>query len=582
MKIGISKKVILLFILLVIILGTALGFYSHKHQKETMLMEFDERVKVLLSALAVSSEYPVLIGNKKALDKIGKGILDQNDVVSCEIRDSRGEILYKEGLKSGKNYREYTFPILTETDKELTGEELILGIKKKETKEIGKIYLVLSISALVKKLNKMEKTMAGLVISGIAFAFIFITILVRLILSKPIHDLIRGTERISRGDLKYKVPIKSNDEIGTLTNSFNNMAEDLSNILVSKDYVDNIINSMAESLVVTDAGGRIKTVNPATLDLSGYKEEEIIGQSISSLFEEEEREKEELSVGEDFPFEKNIFRDLVKNGIVSNFEMNYLTKGKKKIPVIFSGSTIKDREGKIVNIVWVARDITEHKEAEKKIKASLKEKEVLLKEIHHRVKNNMQIISSLLNLQSSYIKNKKVLDIFKISRDRIFSMALIHEKLYQSKDLARIDFGQYIQGLVVHLFRSYRIDPKTIALETDVKNSFLDINLAIPCGLIINELVSNSLKHAFVENRAGGERNESLDKIYVSLHSNGEGRFALVVQDNGVGFPKDLDFRKTKSLGLQLVNDLVNQIDGSIELQRGRGTAFKITFNALK
>jgi len=576
MKIGISKKIILLFILLVIILGAALGFYSLKHQKEIILLEFDERVKVLLSSLAVSSEYPVLIGNEKALDKIGKGILEQNDVVLCEIRNEEGKLLYKGGLKKGKYCREYTYPILTEVDTESTHEDLILGFKEKETKEIGKIYLVLSISSLIKKLDEMEKAMVVLVIFGIGFAFTFITILVRFILSRPISDLIRGIERISGGDLRYKVPVKSNDEIGKLAVSFNKMAEDLSRTLVSKDYVDNIIGSMVDNLIVTDPEGRVKTVNSATLDLLGYKEEEIIGKSAGILFEEKREDgKEEPPVDGTLLFESKTFKDLTENGVVSDFEVNCLTKNGKKIPAIFSGSVMRDKEGKIVNIVCVTKDITERKKAEEQIKASLNEKEVLLQEIHHRVKNNMQIISSLVKLQSRHITDNDALETFRSTQNRVKSMALIHERLYQSKDFARVDFDEYVRSLASNLFSAYTIAPGDIQVHVNIKDVFVDINTAIPCGLIINELVSNSLKHAFPNGKKG--------EINITMRPLNKDDVELIFSDNGVGLPENVDFRNTESLGLHLVTILAeDQLHGDIKLDRKGGTKYQMRLRVRK
>ncbi len=221
------------------------------------------------------------------------------------------------------------------------------------------------------------------------------------------------------------------------------------------------------------------------------------------------------------------------------------------------------------------REITVRKRVEERLNLSLKEKEVLLKEIHHRVKNNMQIISSLLRLQSWQVKNKKMQQLYKASQDRIRSMALIHEKLYQSEDLARIDFSDYVRSLTGNLFSVYRVGMEDIDIKLDLNKLYLDVNTAIPLGLIINELVSNSLKHAFPEERVSRKGG----KICLSLSSNGKGEVKLIISDNGVGLPKDFDFRKAKSLGLQLVNDLVEQLDGSLQIQRKRGTAFKITFH---
>jgi len=212
-------------------------------------------------------------------------------------------------------------------------------------------------------------------------------------------------------------------------------------------------------------------------------------------------------------------------------------------------------------------EMKERKKAEEIIRASLNEKEVLLKEIHHRVKNNLQIISSLLNLQSGYADQESAIA-FKESQNRIRSMALIHEKLYQSRDLARIDFASYVSSLTTHLARSYTINPGVdIAIEVD--NISLDIDTAIPCGLIINELVSNSLKYAFKDGRTG--------TVTVSMIKD-NGVYMLQVGDNGTGLPPGIDYKNTDSLGLQLVNMLAGQIGGTMELDKSHGTAFRIYF----
>lgn len=216
------------------------------------------------------------------------------------------------------------------------------------------------------------------------------------------------------------------------------------------------------------------------------------------------------------------------------------------------------------------QEIRRRVRAQAQLNRSLKEKEVLLKEIHHRVKNNMQIISSLLRLQSSQIKDKKILEIFKIGQNRIRSMALVHYKLYQSKDLARIEFSDYIKTLTADLFSTYRVGQADIILRLDIKDVFLDINRAIPCGLIINELVSNSLKHAFPDGRKG--------EIIVKMCANKKGKYTLIVKDTGIGLPRGLELCKSGTLGMRLVHDLVAQIKGNIELDRKDGSTFIITF----
>lgn len=216
--------------------------------------------------------------------------------------------------------------------------------------------------------------------------------------------------------------------------------------------------------------------------------------------------------------------------------------------------------------------VTAHQETEAKLRSSLEEKEVLLKEIHHRVKNNLQIISSLLNLQAAYVKDEQDLEIFRESRNRIKSMSLIHEQLYQSDDLSSIPFERYIQNQAAYLMRSYGAPTHLIQMDVQVDSQLLlPIDTAIPCGLMINELVSNAIKHAFPDGRSG--------KIDVLFHrSPSENHYQLVVRDDGIGLPGDVDIKNTASLGLQLVSQLGEQMESQIEVLRDHGTTFKVTF----
>jgi PAS domain S-box-containing protein len=226
-----------------------------------------------------------------------------------------------------------------------------------------------------------------------------------------------------------------------------------------------------------------------------------------------------------------------------------------------------------------AKDDLEDKVAERtaelqtlnaQLHASLHEKEVLLKEIHHRVKNNMQLISSLLSLQADSIDDPHLLAMFTDSQQRIQSMALVHDILYRSDDLAHISLAHYIRRLIVELRYSYHIDPEQIKLLMHLDEVFVGIDTVIPCGLLLHELVSNCFKHAFPPGGAG--------EICVELQSQAKETLALMVSDNGYGFPAQLDFRKTDSLGLRLICSLTEQLRGSIELKRGHGTHFTITF----
>ncbi|HTX61543.1 MAG TPA: histidine kinase dimerization/phosphoacceptor domain -containing protein [Methanobacterium sp.] len=237
-------------------------------------------------------------------------------------------------------------------------------------------------------------------------------------------------------------------------------------------------------------------------------------------------------------------------------------------------SVYRDYEARVkklneFEVLCIVRDVTEQKQAEDKLNKSLKEKDVLLKEIHHRVKNNLQIVSSLLSLQSRYMEDPASIEIFKDSQSRIKSMALIHEKLYQTGDLTKINLSEYVNELVSDLFRSYSVNTFLVEYKIESSEILLDINTAIPCGLIINELVTNSIKHAFPNNASG--------EIDIKIKCKKD-EFMLKVQDNGLGFPEELDLDEIKTLGLQLVTNLTRQLDGTIDLRRKGGTCFQIKF----
>ena len=219
-------------------------------------------------------------------------------------------------------------------------------------------------------------------------------------------------------------------------------------------------------------------------------------------------------------------------------------------------------------------DITERKLAEEQVKNSLREKETLLKEIHHRVKNNLQIVSTLLDLQSDHTTDRGVLAMFQESRGRVKSMALIHERLYRSQDMTRVNFADYVRQLADDLYQAYNLSDDAITLVLDVNIPPLPIDIAIPCGLLLNELMSNCFKHAFADVATGCVR--------IGFTRADDGTNVLVVADDGAGFPAATDFRKTESFGMQLVNTLVEQLDGEIDLTTERGTTFTVRFPKAK
>ncbi len=307
--------------------------------------------------------------------------------------------------------------------------------------------------------------------------------------------------------------------------------------------------------------GRFIEVNPAFMRMFGWEnKKEMDRVNVSDLYMNPESR---LQFSERLSME----------GFVKDEEIQLKRKDGTAFWVAITAAAVHDEAGKVKYYDGVIEDITDRKKAEEKIRASLHEKEMLLKEIHHRVKNNMQVIKSLLNLQCQQLKDPGVVDIFRECQNRIHSMALIHEKLYGSQDFTRIDFKEYVNRLARDLYRSYCISIDRVELRVEAQAISLGLDTALPCGLVINELLSNALKYAFPA--------EWLKKgiITVSLARAMEDRIEIVVSDNGVGIPKDLAIDKADSLGLRLVRIIVeDQLDGTLEVKSEGGTLFRITF----
>jgi PAS domain S-box-containing protein len=329
-------------------------------------------------------------------------------------------------------------------------------------------------------------------------------------------------------------------------------------IQVSEVRYRRLFETAQDGILLLEADtGEITDVNPYLMELLGYSRSELVG-----------RELWEIGPFKDAEASQAAFRALQDKKYIRYEDLPLKTRDGRKIEVEFVSNVYEVDAKKVIqcNI----REITERKRAEQQMQASLEEKEVLLKEIHHRVKNNLQVISSLLNLQAGYVKDREALELFKESQGRVRSIALIHETLYHSSDLGRIDFAAYVQELAANLFSTYGVNSEAIRLKVSAQDILLGVDTAIPCGLIVNELISNSLKHAFPAGRQG--------EISIELHSEGENRLTLVVRDDGVGLPKNLDLQELPSLGLRIVSTLTDQLNGTLELQSRGGAEFKITF----
>ncbi|HNB55179.1 MAG TPA: histidine kinase dimerization/phosphoacceptor domain -containing protein, partial [Anaerolineales bacterium] len=316
-----------------------------------------------------------------------------------------------------------------------------------------------------------------------------------------------------------------------------------------------------DGVILHDAlTGRTVAANQAIADLLECKVEDFVGK----LYTDGIKANEIADIQTQWQF-------TLKKGYYPTYERLVQTlKGQSRY-LETSAHVIYDDHNTPRYVQTILRDITRRKKAEQQLQTALEEKEILLKEIHHRVKNNLQVISSLLYLQSQKIKDRHLEELFRESRNRVAAMALVHEHLYQSNNFAQVDFGSYANTLILALFDSYGIDTTQIQFEVESDGTTLDIHSAIPCGLLISEIISNSLKYAFPHQNG---------KVTLTLRTS-EARHHLWIQDDGVGMPP-VSHQRPGSLGLQLIERLTAQIGGTLERQGPPGTVHHIVFQTIE
>jgi PAS domain S-box-containing protein len=351
---------------------------------------------------------------------------------------------------------------------------------------------------------------------------------------------------------------------------FINMVEDISDrnkaaedLRQSEERFRKIFEDSPIGMAILGLDQKVIKVNAVLSQMLGYPELEIINQSLNFL-----------THPQDQPASDRLAQYLY-NGQLSSYQLEKrcIRKNQQIIWVALNASVVKDQDGQILHVLIMIRDITKQKASQELISNSLAEKEILLQEIHHRVKNNLHVIASLLELQARSTNDEHIINLFTDSQNRIHSMALIHEQLCLSPKFEHIDFEQYLRKLIGNLFSSYGVNPMQIKCIFDVEPVSIRFQTAIPCGLILNEIVSNSLKYAF----QGCDRGE----IRIQLRQQPT-HLNLVISDNGIGIPPDLDWHKVNSLGLRLVRILTKQIDGNISLDGSQGTSFSLSFAEVK
>jgi PAS domain S-box-containing protein len=332
-----------------------------------------------------------------------------------------------------------------------------------------------------------------------------------------------------------------------------------------------------EAYIVTDLHGVIQEANQAAADLLNIARHRLVGIPLAVFIAREERQ----------PFRTQLA--WLENGAeVREWKIRIQPRHKPAFPAVCRVAPARDVDGQLIGLRWLLRDITTWQQAQETLEQRIRERtaelahantalqaaldraERLLQELHHRVKNNLQVVASLLDLQSEFLQDSHARAIFHECQERIRAMALVHELLYQVGDLEQIELAHYLRSLAAQLFQSYGVDPERIHLTMQADTVYLDGSAAIPCGLLAHEVLSNCLQHAFPAQQTG--------EVSITLQVGPPGQVTLTIRDTGVGLPEDLDVRRTASLGLQLVCALTEQLHGTIAFTRDTGTCVTLTF----
>lgn len=536
-----------------------LGIYSSQPIKD--------EGNILIGAIIVID---LLNDNTELVDRIATdshgvcSIFMGNVRIATTLRDERDirlqgnkadPALISEAMESGANFKSY---------EDLNGQHIYTvfePLRNPKGEIVGIIAVGYDINPFIAETQNITiiSIATGLLIAMLSamLGFVFIKRI-----TTPIHRLVESANSVASGNLNTPLDFgRESDEITELLSSIRKMVDSIKDRI---NYNESILKSISDPMLVLDNNDRVILFNEPASRLTGYSPGDAMGRKYTEILG-------------DSPENGAFIRDIVsKHKLARGFEDSLLLKDGKKLILMCSCAPIKDASGHIIGTILLLRNITRKKETENQIQASLKEKELLLKEIHHRVKNNLQVISSLLNLQSAYIEDKHATDMFKESQNRVRSMALIHERLYQSKDFTSIDFGEYLRKLADSLAYSYGPIGRSTKVTIDSDNISLGIDTAVPCGLIINELLTNSFKYAFADGRHGEIQ------IGFSCENTENCRYRLTVKDNGVGIHPDIDIENTTTLGLQLVVTLTDQINGTMIVNREKGTEFIIVFSGAK
>ena len=635
-KWGIASVLTLSTVSVIALLMTTTTLLDIRRTRAIFLEELEQRGLIMSRTLNDALFNSLYFSDIESLNVIAGVVAGLPDVLYVRVFRTDGRLLTdtgQQGLYTGGPVGNESGLVAVRgrrTQVQLKGDALEVSSRIEIGGEaIGGLQFGLSVSSVEAEIRAItaQRVRQSLALIGVGLVM---SLLMTQYFVRPIKRLVGAAWKVAEGEFEFSVQTKRGDEIGELTlvfaemtgslrssrNSLERRASELRRtneqltlalserqrtetaLQESEERFRTVFESAPIGMVIVKSVGRLDRSNLALQQMLGYTGDELRDMAVRDVTHPDYIEENVALFSELVGEKRDHYRyekpNLRKDGqlvwvqvtvyrlphTMNEFEgfamLQDITERKRAEEALQRAHDdlevrVRERTAEVSKTNQILKEeIVERTRAEERMRASLKEKEVLLKEINHRVKNNLQLISSLLSLQSGSLGDEQARHSLKECQNRIRSMALIHQNLYQSEDLARIDFDEYIRNVMVNLFHAYGINPNAVTPTINVDDISLGLDTAVPCGLIINELVSNSLKHAF----PGGMRGQ----IHIELRSNDDGQVTLRVGDNGVGFPAALDFRKTESLGLELVNTLADQLEGTIELHGNSGTEFEIKF----
>ncbi len=538
------------------------GGVAAANLSDTLERQIEKHGIALASALAERLAAPLAASDTAQIIGEAAELRSYHDVVGAMVVDANG-LMIREGTASGEDAdRTIDLPWVHEalaTAKPASRREghtlHVAAPAVRDGRAVGAAVLDLAMDGIRSDIQIEQARLDGLIrsqstafsLTGVALGIVLVTVSILSAigvaggLSRPVVAFAARARRIGRGELMQSEALQRRDEVGDLSRAFDEMAATLRRTTVSKDYFDNVLQSMADMLLVVDGDGRVVTANPSCLAELGCEEAALRGTRIEALLPDFAGPGDPASaVSSDAKRWHALHRP-----------------GGGEIPVRVSAAPLREAGGAPSGTVFVMQNVAGRLAAEKQVERSLGEKEILLREIHHRVKNNLQIISSMLNLQAARSDDLDTREVFHESEVRIRAMALVHEQLYRSGDLAHVDLARYLDTLAQQVIRYLARGNCRVDVQVDDAVREVSVDQAIPIGLIVNELIANAVRHGMAAADEG--------RVSVSLTGNAAAR-VLSVSDNGPGFPADLDIETTDSLGLKLVQALTGQLGGRLSM----------------